>query len=203
MNHIGSDSIVERGAIVVNAFTGRISLSLAAVPLSIFTQGQARKRKYRVAVARRPLYDGDIVQEQIEKMLPYPDGAPSYFPLVKNMLATYRATHPFDTVPFLDFGQNVQTLTVWMSRYNKGFLTLTAVPQDHLTGARKRRYDVIYARKPISVGDVVDGSLDVKVLHADNESFVDLMSKMISAYAAAFPYDYTPFVDRVSPLGNF
>jgi len=80
----------------------------------------------------------------------------------------------------------------------KGWLSIAPVPTDTVTGGGRRRFKVIFARKPFSYGEIVRGTLDHQILHGDSEGIGALIAKAVDAYFTEHPHDRKVWYDELT-----
>ena len=78
---------------------------------------------------------------------------------------------------------------------DRGYLSVAPMPLETKTDGGKRRYKVLFARKPFSFGDTIRGTLAKQVMMEDSEGMGTLVTKSIAAYFQEHPFDFQPWYD--------
>lgn len=82
---------------------------------------------------------------------------------------------------------------------SRGFLSLAPVLTESTTPSGKRKYKVLFARKPFSFGEIVRGTLDKLIfLDEDKEDPLDLIIKALQLYRQEHKHDAKVWYDELS-----
>lgn len=81
---------------------------------------------------------------------------------------------------------------------SRGFLSIAPVITDAVTNAGKRKFKVLFARKPFSFGEIVRGTLDKQIFLDTDEDPLDLIIKSLILYRQEHKHDNKVWYDDLS-----